>query len=368
MPTADYAFGTAATSADETAIVARLIEAYHRTVQDDPDRVQKTDVWSGMNELHAEIADLVRQRDVRGTAEYLRDAHAKGITHGITQGKPTFETFRVNPDACKVTIGIFLDYLASLAEYVGVLNVECPEQNAPWGENAHKHPEETVAAIQAKLGVPVVPPPVVGSALGIKINNGVLMGRDLTALYAALRLRSVATEMGVNHPSICEIGGGLGGVAYFANRLGIQPYTIIDLPLVSLLQGYYLLRALPTVDIRLYGETETAPAAIYLLPTYAFSRPAPKYDVLFNQDSIPEMHTDYSLAYLRQAHEIVCHAFLSINQEAQAPQSAHARQTVVRELTQQTGGYHRAYRFRHWLRAGYVEELFRMESSPSPVR
>jgi hypothetical protein len=318
-----------------------------------------------MNELHAEIADLVRRRDVRGTADYLRDAHAKGITHGITQGQVTFEAFQANPNARNVAIGIFLDYLASLAEYVGVLNVECPEQNAPWGENAHKNPEETVAAIEARLGIPVVPPPVVGSALGIKIKNCVLTGRDLTALYAALRLQSVATDIGVSHPSVCEIGGGLGGVAYYANRLGIQPYTIIDLPLVSLLQGYFLLRALPGVDIRLYGEPEAAPAAIYLLPTYAFSRPSPHYDVLFNQDSMPEMHTDYSLAYLRQARQNVRHAFLSINQEAQAPQSRHARQAVVGELTQQTGGYRRAYRFRHWLRAGYVEELFRMESSRS---
>jgi len=33
---------------------------------------------------------------------------------------------------------------------------------------------------------------------------------------------------------------------------------------------------------------------------------------------------------------------------------------VVRDLVSAVGGYEREYRFRHWLRPGYVEELYRV--------
>ena len=54
--------------------------------------------------------------------------------------------------------------------------------------------------------------------------------------------------------------------------------------------------------------------------------------------------------------------FLSINQEAQARNTGDQVQSVVSDLVTRNGGFNRSYRFPHWMRAGYVEELYRIES------
>jgi len=362
FPHAAQGFSQAVAAADELAIVARLIEAYHRAMTDDPQgKTKKSDLWSSVgNVYHQPIIELLWRRDVQAVADYLRQAHGRGITFGITQGDDVTQTLYARTDARQMVLTESLDYLASLAEYLGLLDVESAEQSGQWGQNLHRDPEQLVAAIKDKIGVSPVPPQVVGAGFGIQTGAGILMGRDLLALYAALRLRHLAGDYGVAKPVVCEIGGGLGGLAYFANRLGLTNYTIIDLPLINVLQGYYLLRSLPAAEVCLYGEPK-ASAAITLLPTWCFADDQRSYDFLVNQDSLPEMHADYALGYLRQARRNVRQAFLSINQEARAPQSASARQSVVRDLAQQAGGLRPVYRFRHWLRAGYVEELFAIE-------
>lgn len=362
FPVAAHGFSAASDSADELTIVARIIAAYHRALADDPQgKSKKSDLWTGVGQAyHRPIIKLLHQRDVKGVAEYLRQAHDRGITFGITQGDEVTGVLRARADARQMVLAEYLDYLASLGEFLGVLDVESAEQHGQWGENLHRDPAELVAAIKAQIGVSPVPPQVVGAGFGLATGEGVLMGRDLLALYAALRLRDLARDYGVATATVCEIGGGLGGLAYFANRLGIAHYTIIDLPLISVLQGYFLLRALPGVDVCLYGEQNPS-AAVSLLPTWCFEDATRQYDFLVNQDSIPEMHADYALGYMRQARRNVRQAFLSINQEARAPQSDSAKQSVVRDLAKQAGGLRPVYRFRHWLRAGYVEELFAVE-------
>ena len=52
---------------------------------------------------------------------------------------------------------------------------------------------------------------------------------------------------------------------------------------------------------------------------------------------------------------------LSMNQEGENPQTPNSRQTVLADLVDVVSGYHRIYRSRHWLRAGYVEELYKVQ-------
>jgi hypothetical protein len=307
-----------------------------------------------------EILALLRRRDVEGTAAYLRNAPAKGLTFGIIQGEEVTRRIRTEEAAHRLTGTLHLDNLASLAEYLGILDLDSPEQGTRWTQNLHSDPPALISRISEKVGIPVVYTPVMNWSFGIKTKDGVFSGRDIAALYAALRLKSVAENFQIRSPRICEIGGGLGGTALYAHRLGLDTYTIIDLPVIGVLQAYFLLRALPNVTIQLYGEPLNSHPAIRLLPTYAIADPQSEYDILFNQDSMPEMHSEYSLGYLRQARKHVRRAFLSINQEARGPQYAANVQTVVRDLVQQVGGYRPVYRFRHWLRAGYAEELYEL--------
>ena len=255
-------------------------------------------------------------------------------------------------------MAVILDNLVSLAEYLGVLDLESPEQGSRWAQNLHVDPLALIERIGGEIGISVDYPAVMNSTFGIKTAKGVLSRRDITGLYAALRIKAISSNLGIDLPSVCEIGGGLGGTAYYAHLLGAQQYTIIDLPLLGALQAYFLLRILPNTSIQLYGEAESSPVMVRLFPTFVFEHPDCRWDILFNQDSIPEMHKEYSLNYLRQAKKNTARAFFSINQEARAVQHGEAHQTVVRDLVREVGGYRQLYRFRHWLRAGYAEELF----------
>jgi hypothetical protein len=362
LPQVETGFSAAYGFADEIAVVERLVEAYHRALQDDPERQNsKADLWTEVSRAcHQEILELLRRRDVRGVANYLSDAHARGITFGISQGDATTATLRNDLNARRFVATQYADYLASLAEFLGILDIESPEQHGQWSENLHADVQTLINKISSAIGCPIVPPESIGSHFGLKTSTGILAGRDLLALYAALRLMQIGRNEQIQFPSICEIGGGFGGVAYYATKLRVRQYTIIDLPLISVLQGYFLLRSLPGARIQLYGESPTEPAAIRLLPTYRFAMESTQYDLLLNQDSMPEMHREYSVNYLRHARTCVKHGFLSINQEARAHQNSSNLQTVVRELAKEAGGYHLQYRFRHWLRAGYAEEFYRL--------
>ena len=361
-PEVPYAMSRSEKSDDEQAIVARLIKAYHRARADDPMRVErKDDVWSTLTQLcHADIEQLLNRKDKEGVAEYLRDAHAKGLTFGITQGELTTNLLLARPEACAFEALRFHDNLVSLAEFVGVLDVESVEQKGPWAESLHSDPQELIQKIEAQIGISIVPPQVIGSQLGIQTSQGVLSGRELCSLYAALRIKEIARDLNLPKPTVCEIGGGMGMVGFYAVKLGIASYTLIDLPLVSVLQGYFLLRALPAEQTCLYGEEPQDSHTVFVLPTWAFNRPEVEYDLLVNQDSFPEINETYSLAYLQQAKTNVKRAFFSINQEARALQNGDTRQTVVRDLVKKAGGFERACRFRHWLRSGYIEELYRV--------
>ena len=360
-------FSTTSSNVDDGEIAHRLIQAFKRTLQDNPERNRKSDQWADLEEqFHQELLTLLRKEDADGLAKYLREAHGKGITHGITQGEQTTSALRGSAPARRLVMLATIDHLVSLAEYMGVMDVECPDQHGQWGENIHADPLHIVESICKRIEVDLVPPQVIGSSFGLKTGRGILSTRDLLAFYAAHRLKTILAitkgKSGIAAPSsVCEIGGGLGGVAYYANRLGIGRYTIIDLPLVSLLQGFFLIRALKGVKIALYGE-DLSGAAICLLPTYVFSKNEEAYTILANQDSLPEMHRDYSVGYVKTMIAKNIPLMFSINQEARAPQNNVTHQTAVRELVAEAGGPAPLFRSRHWLRAGYVEELFQLSA------
>ena len=358
FPAVECGFTEAAESVVELQIVARLIDAYHRAVADISDHSKaKADVWSVITgSQHIEITTLLQQRNVAGVADYLRQAHTKGITEGVTQGETTTQLLRARGDLRQRVVSPFVDYLVSLAEFLGLRDLECPEQG-PWGESLYVDVDTLIERIRTTLGIELVPPAAASGLFGIRSRQGILSGRDLLALYAALRIQQLASTSSSFRAAVCEIGAGLGGVAYYAVQLGLGPYTIIDLPIMNVLQGYYLLRTLPNIEVRLYGE-QAKPAAVTVLPTFCFAQMPLRYDFLLNQDSLPEMHRDFALDYLRIAPQHLGNAFLSINQEARSKQAPGATQNVVRELARETGQFKLTHRSRHWLRAGYVEEIY----------
>jgi hypothetical protein len=358
LPEAPYGFTpTPPATPGDTELAARLIRAW-RAAQDKGSTTtpKREDMWThNERSYHGTFADLIERDDAEGLAEYLRELFARPITHGIFQGEEATKGLAAGSAAATFVAAMFMDSLASLAEALGVLHEESPEQHGLYGENLFEDVEELVGKISSAVGFDIIPPVVAGQMFGIRTTGGIIHTRDFSAIWAGLRIREVLA--GARTQSVCEIGGGVGNVAYYAWKLGVRRYTIIDLPNINLVQGWYLIRALPGAAIVLQGERDPGGDAIRILPTWRFEESV-RYGLLFNQDSFPEMHPSISARYLDKARD-AAEYLLSINQEAEAPQPG-GRQTVVADLVREVGGYQRIYRFRHWLRRGYVEELYKI--------
>ena len=245
------------------------------------------------------------------------------------------------------------DKTLSLAEAVGAIPVELPE-NGAWGQSISTPTADLFTAIEAKLGRDLTPPPHVGGYLGVDAGGRVLQMRVLEAVYAAWRMRQLADALGTRR--VCEIGAGAGLTAYYAVLFGIDDYVIVDLPTMNAVQAYMLIGSRIGDRVSLHGEEGVA--GVRILPPQSFSALEPgAFDLLFNQDSLPEIEEDAARTYLRDAVRISARCFLSINQEAHLPFEGGCQRSVP-ELVADAGGFTLRSRHRHWLRQGYVEEVY----------
>jgi hypothetical protein len=254
------------------------------------------------------------------------------------------------------------DKLLSLAEAVGAVRLELPE-NGAWGETIAIPPAELFAAIETRLGCDLTPPGHVGAFLGIDAGGRMLQMRVLEAIYAAWRLNQIARAHGFNR--ICEIGAGAGFTAYYAVLLGIERYTIIDLPTMNAVQAYMLAGSRIGDRVALSGEDREG--AVRILPHSAFASLAPdSIDILYNQDSLPEIEPGAASAYLADARRLGIPLLFSINQEAHLPTAA-GHQVSAPELIAAAGGFILISRHRHWLRQGYAEEIYRAKEGENDL-
>jgi len=250
------------------------------------------------------------------------------------------------------------DKLVSLAEAVGALPCENPEQG-DWGRNFAIEASEVVARIEGHLGMTICPPPIDGGLYKIWANGALFGERDCNAIYTAwLMSQSLADR---DSPSVCEIGGGVGRVAYWSSRFGMLNYMIIDLPHINVLQAFYVIKSLPGVPVVLYGESASRrdnSSSIAIVPYFARNQIITKpLDLVLNQDSFPEIHPQTVCDYLEWM-KTTTKWFLSVNHESEPKSVGDTVQNNVSKLIERVGGYHRRSRHLYWLRRGYVAELY----------
>jgi hypothetical protein len=330
-------------------IAARAVAAFARSAP-----VAAGPVWDAL--LAGPQRDLAGWL-ARGEAEPLaRELAALGrseAAQGFFGGAGQHRRCADDPAYAQLLAAWTHDKILSLAEAVGAVRLELPE-NGAWGESIRKTTAELFAAIEAKLGLDLTPPTHVGAYLGIDAGGRVLQMRMLEAIYAAWRIRQIADAHGARR--VCEIGAGAGLTAYYAALFGIEEYVVVDLPTMNAVQAYLLLGSRVGERVALHGED--CGGAIRILPPEAFAALAPgTIDLLYNQDSLPEIETNAARAYLRDAAGIDVRLFLSINQEAHLPVEGGCQRSVP-ELIGDTGCFVLRSRHRHWLRQGYAEELY----------
>jgi hypothetical protein len=362
-PTVDGDFSRADFSVRDIEIAERLIKAY--ATSHEPRRARRRGpsvssggMWSRINnDYHGEAIEILETGDAPRLARYLFNMHKERMVHGVSQGKPASDNLRSSHNARKHMATICWDRLVSLAEALGCLPVESPEQLGHWGENFYGRVEDVVKSIEERLGIGLTAPKVATGLFGLVTSGGVFDLRALDALYAAHRIRELAAPA---NKSVCEIGAGLGWTAFYAILMGISKYTIIDLPIMNVLQGYCLIKSLPNASVALAGETaNNGSPQIHVCTTHDFDRlELSQFSLFFNQDSFPEIGRKNLHKYLIGIRDTRGARLLSINQESEGRSNSSEQQMIVSRETQTIGGFRRVYRFLHWMRPGYVEELF----------
>ena len=140
-------------------------------------------------------------------------------------------------------------------------------------------------------------------------------------------------------------------MALFALRAGAARWPIVDLPIINVVQGYFLIKCLGGNAVRLFGEENRA-AAAEVLPYWEFFERNRDYSFVFNRSSLPEIQRDRVDEYLAEI-EMRGAKLLSINHEDNAPNHLNLHQIIA-----ERGKLECHFRHPYWIRKGFVEELF----------
>jgi hypothetical protein len=343
-----------ADGADRRALTTRLLKAYR--IADADGGGGGDSAWTEyFRTLHGDLHRMFMADDVDGAGAVLSDPGATNLFYGFDQLAKDHLAFAASARWRSANARATADSIVRLAEMLGVRR----HPNAEAIANGYVRRETVDAAsclplIDAAIGIPVdVPAPFPGDH-GLATVRGVVSYRTPQAVYQAWRIRQMTC--GIRKPKVLEIGGGLGRTAYYANRLGIADYTIVDLPMTSLAQGAYLGRALGEDRVALLGEKHRdAASRVKLISQKSFMEGKSRYDLIVNVDSLTEMSRDVAGDYMGQILKRA-DAFLSINHESNP--------FTVRELLDECEVPRPVTRMVCHMRNGYVEEFADLRKGP----
>lgn len=163
--------------------------------------------------------------------------------------------------------------------------------------------------------------------------------------------------------NVVEIGAGFGGLTYWMSKIFkglIDSYVIIDLPIMNVLQGYYLGKLFGFGNVTLAGESSKPilnTMNIHIPPPCAIKTNKQKIDLLINQDSMPEMSYEAVCDYILWAKKHLDGIFYSYNHECAHPVNG-IPQVIVPDIVKKVAGFSCVTRSHSWLRKGYIEEIY----------
>jgi hypothetical protein len=266
----------------------------------------------------------------------------------------TTEYLKQHADSQRLNTIALYKMLVLLAEAVGAKRVWNPQGGELFPDGAEPSAgdiEELLAVISLTVGFEIDFPNPFPSEFGLTTSQGIASERAIQAIYQAWRVNQLARRYG---SKIVEIGAGLGRTAYYAYRMGLKDYTIIDLPFTNLSQANFLGRALSSDAISLFEERARSETIKIYPPTkLGLIRTA---NIVINVDSLTEMSERTSLEYAKQFAARSRNwlgwrtpkVLWSVNHEANLATVAELRHLNSLQLS----------RTPYWFRAGYVEELY----------
>lgn len=329
-------------SCDDRSLIDRLVQGY--SLRSERLSGQWSDIFL---DRHADISAAFADRDRPRIEEILRNPVTSDLLFGFDG---TARSLRAGGRRIEDRHGpaLALDGLATFAEALGARKVELPENYYFWRVN-RIGADQVFAQIDQAVGLKIPVPNPFPSEWGLISGRGIVSFRVPQALYQAWRIAQLLK--GIEKPRVLEIGGGLGRTAFYVRHFGIRDYTIIDIPVSSLAQGYFLGRSLGEENVAMFGEAVTDDQ-IKLLSPGCFLEGTDHYDLVVNVDSLTEIGRVAADEYW-SAVQARAAKFLSINHEA--------NEFTVAQLIRQNE-HIKVSRMPYWMRRGFVEELVEFAS------
>jgi hypothetical protein len=323
--------------ADDRRLIDRLVQSYSLR------RENPSGQWSDIFlDRHADISEAFASGDRPQIEEILRNPASSDIFYGFDSTGKSLRLGGLRLEDRRAP-ALALDGLAAFAEALGARKLELPENYYFWRVNRIRA-DEVLDQIDKAIGFKLQVPNPFPSEYGLVCSRGIVSFRVPQAMYQAWRIARLLE--GIEKPRVLEIGGGLGRTAFYARQFGIRDYTIIDIPVSSLAQGYFIGRTLGEESVSLFGEN-VAQDRIKIMPPGFFLDGAERYDLVVNVDSLTEIGRAAADQYW-QAIESRAGRLLSINHEA--------NEFTVAQLIRE-GKHARVSRMPYWMRRGFVEEV-----------
>lgn len=171
--------------------------------------------------------------------------------------------------------------------------------------------------------------PDFGNPYGIYV-DGKFMRTGVDYQYYYAKQVSGALSATAGRKMVMELGGGIGGFAYFLNKMQENlTYINLDLPEILCISAYQLLNLFPEKKIILYGETENltneimAGYDIALLPSFLIEELATdSINISFNSYSLAEISPDSINNYVNQISRITRDSIIHVNHVSNAVMGA----------------------------------------------
>lgn len=171
--------------------------------------------------------------------------------------------------------------------------------------------------------------PDFGNPYGIYVDDKFMRTGVDYQYYYANRISGALSATG-GRKTVMELGGGIGGFAYFLNKMQDNlTYINLDLPEILCISAYQLLNLFPEKKILLYGESEKlnteiiARYDIALLPSFLIEDlAANSINISFNSYSLAEISPDSINNYVNQISRITSDSIIHVNHVSNAVMGA----------------------------------------------
>lgn len=288
---------------EDTEILNRIIKSYNlaKAAQEEAgSSFRPSNEWLPIYEMHlGEVISVLKNKDIVRLRNIYNNFFRDPCSHGL-HGLPR-----------------------DMKKYYFSNNISLYSKMLYLNDNIHRY-RLWKTLLEDAFDVNNLSVPTIGNPYGIYI-DGTFTNSGFYNHYYAVQIARLCKE--IKRPTVVELGGGYGSMAYFLSRDNNNiTYIDFDLPENTALTAYFMLSAFPDKNILLYGEDELNDDTIrknniIIMPSFECTKlPEKSVDIAFNSYSLAEMSPDTINTFISEFMRIVRGYIFHVN---------HNRNSVV---------------------------------------